>query len=204
MLWTCIEQTHPKVSRGNYPCPLSKFQSLVCHYFGRFPHRCQNFNKTPIACCHVVALMSLFQGLNCNNRWLDIEVTAWPKSVLGSLCFVLKLLRLRVTWLKYQLGLLLNFLFPGHIHMIRLFLNTISINYQILKIRTQIIWSCDVLWWFCEVLCVSDLHVLYYDTKDGHCGFHLWNAQWLKETLYCWLLTRELSSGFLRQNMQLQ
>ena len=47
---------------GTYPCPPFEFQSLVCHYFGRFPCRCRNFDKTSIACRHFVALVSLFQG----------------------------------------------------------------------------------------------------------------------------------------------
>ena len=48
--------------KEGYPCPSSEFQSLVCRYFGRFPCRCRNFDKTSIACRHFVALVSLFQG----------------------------------------------------------------------------------------------------------------------------------------------
>ena len=32
--------------KGGYPSPPSEFQSLVCRYFGRFPCRCRNFDKT--------------------------------------------------------------------------------------------------------------------------------------------------------------
>ena len=52
---------------GGYPCPQSDFQSLVWRYFVRFPCRCRNFDKTSVACCHFVSLVSLFQGRVANR-----------------------------------------------------------------------------------------------------------------------------------------
>ena len=48
--------------QGGLSMSSAEFQILEGRYFGRFPCCCRNFDKTSIACCHLVAFLLLFQS----------------------------------------------------------------------------------------------------------------------------------------------